>query len=87
MFECHITTRVGDAQAAEEVAKWLHWKTSEIKRDPVLGDDSHFYLTTHGTTFNDIENRMWTAAKMLQWRGVEYLRLKIEQIVFDSRKE
>lgn len=34
-YECHITCLVSDAAQAEQVAKELHWKTSEIARDIV----------------------------------------------------
>lgn len=85
-YECHITTHVGQALAAESLAKSLSgWKTSEIKRDPVLGDGSHFYLTAHDTDYSRMVTRMSDMANALTEYGVPVLRQKIEAIVYDTR--
>lgn len=84
-FECHITLDVADASMGEEVAKVLHWKTSEIARDPVLGQASYFYLTSHDSTYDRMFMRMKVAVKFLQDRGVKPVRQKIEHIVYDTK--
>lgn len=84
-YECHITCHLKDAKIAEKVAVDLHWKTSEIARDPVLGKDSYFYLTSHSLDYNSMFSRMEQAAIQLREAGVEVLREKIEHIVYDTK--
>jgi hypothetical protein len=84
-YECHVTTTVAHAEAAEVLARALGWKTSEIKRDPVLGDGSHFYLTTHGNNFVSVKIRMHTLADSMKACGIPVVREKIERIVYDTK--
>ena len=84
-FECHITVQVKDAAIATDVAGALHWKTSEIKRDPVLGDASHFYLTTHSDAADVMQARMCLCVSTLTDFGVRVIREKVELIIFDAR--
>lgn len=84
-YECHITTLVKDAEVCELIARAEGWKTSEIKRDPILGDGSHFYLTCHSTDFMEIFGKMKDTANKLGDVGVQVLRKKIEHIIYDSR--
>lgn len=84
-YECHITTTVADAPIAEKIATERGWKTSEIKRDPVLGDGSHFYLTAHHGEYGVLFVRMTQAAKELREQGCSVLREKIEHIVYDTK--
>lgn len=85
IFECHITCTVERAFIATQVANQFHWKTSEIARDPVLGDDTYFYLTTHGDDYIKVFNRMRYAVEELRARGVEVVREKIELIMYDTK--
>lgn len=85
MFEVHITCRLSQATAAAAIAKELHWKTSEIARDPLLGNDTYFYLTTHGKDLSDTMGRMVRATVELKTAGVEVIREKIEVIIYDVR--
>lgn len=85
LFECHITVSTDDAEAATTVAKMCHWKTSEIARDPILGDKNFFYLTSHATDYNDMWSRLKAASRMLQESAVPVLREKIELIMFDTK--
>lgn len=85
IYECHITVAVRDAGAAQRLADLYGWKTSEIKRDPVLGDDSYFYLTQHSTKREDIFSRMHTMNFDLDEAGVPVIRSKIEHIVYDTK--
>ena len=84
-YECHITTTVASAAVAEEIASRCGWKTSEIKRDPLLGDGSHFYLTRHSTSHQRIFDEMKYAAAELRLYGATVLREKIELIVYDTK--
>lgn len=84
-YECHITVSVADAAMATGVATSGGWKTSEIARDPVLGDDTHFYLTCHATDYTFILGKMKTAVGVLQSSGVKVIREKIERIVYDTK--
>lgn len=85
IYECHITVDVQHAAVATAIAEGQHWKTSEIARDPVLGNKNFFYLTTHDADFPTMWERMVEASDTLQLRGVEVLRSKIELIIYDSR--
>ncbi len=85
MFECHITINLKDAEIGERVAKELHWKTSEIARDPVLGKDSYFYLTTHDNDLSRMISRMKQAREKLNSGFVFVVREKIEVIIHDVR--
>lgn len=90
-YECHITVPVGDATAAannavvEMLVEECRWKTSEIKRDPVLGDDSHFYFTSHLVDRDKMEVKMKAAIMLLRAAGVRVLRAKIEHVIYDER--
>jgi len=85
MFECHITVSTKHAEEATQVAKNAHWKTSEIARDPVLGDDTYFYLTTHSTDYSVMWLRLRDAVILLEEADVPVIREKIELIVHDTK--
>ena len=85
MFECHITVSTDDAETADTVAKELHWKTSEIARDPILGDKNFFYLTTHTKDYKSMWDKLRAAVSMLETSGVPIIREKIELIVHDTK--
>ena len=87
-YECRITVPLRDAGKAEAVARKRsdYWATSQIDGDPVLGDAVHYYLTAHDHAFYSIFGRMKSLKAELVEAGVEVLRLKIEQIVYDSRR-
>lgn len=85
-YECHITLKIGDAAIGEEVARELHWKTSRIDGDPVLGKAVYFYLTTHAVLLPRMIERLDAATAALRERGVEVVREKIEHIVYDTKR-
>lgn len=85
LFECHITCMTSQAPIAASVAEALKWKTSEIARDPVLGEDTYFYLTKYGDTYEDIFGDMKTTVRSLMSRQVRVVREKIELILHDKR--
>lgn len=84
-YECHITVSTRYADRASVVARNLHWKTSEIARDPVLGDDTYFYLTTHASNPKIIFERMEYCTAMLRDEGVPIIREKVELIIHDTK--
>jgi hypothetical protein len=85
MFECHITVSTDDAEMAASVAKTYHWKTSEIARDPVLGDKNFYYLTTHTKDYASMWNKLRQAVAVLEESKVPVIREKIELIVHDTK--
>lgn len=85
MFECHITLMSSQGEQATEIAKNLHWKTSEIARDPVLGNDTYFYLTTHTDNLPAMMTKLAGARGQLQQAGIEIIREKIEVIIYDTK--
>lgn len=85
-YECHITVHVRDAEVATAIAKELHWKTSQIDGDPVLGDRPYFYLTTHSSDVEQMFIRMRAASAALQKRKVHVIREKVELIIYDTKR-
>lgn len=85
MFECHITVSTDDAVQATNVANFLHWKTSEIARDPVLGDKNFFYLTSHSKKYDEMWDKLRKTVDALNFNNVEVIREKIELIVHDTK--
>lgn len=84
-YECHITTETSSAEKAAQVAQTLGWKTSEIARDPLLGDKNYFYLTLHERTFGEIKARMEHCVSILRANEIPVIRQKIEIIIFDTK--
>lgn len=84
-YECHITVERQDGPAAEEVAKRLHWKYSQIDGDPVLGKKVFAYLTTHDSDLLRMRDRMNMASGDLRAIGINVIREKIELIVYDTK--
>ncbi len=68
------------------MARDHHWKTSEIARDPVLGNATYFYLTTHGPNFTTVSTRMRFTCEALEAAGANVIREKIEEITYDKRR-
>jgi hypothetical protein len=87
ILECHITVHATQRETAALVAKMLHWKTSEIARDPVLGDDTYFYLTSHDTDLVRMQTRMQGVSKQLGIHGVPVIREKIELVIYDTKRK
>lgn len=84
-FECHITCYEKDSLIAERVARECRWKTSQIARDPLLGNDTFFYLTKHSANYVDIYADMKATVGVLSQDGVDVLREKIELIMYDTK--
>lgn len=87
-YEIHITASTKDSDKATNVANLLNWKTPEIARDPLLGQDTFFYLTTHRDSIGTAVADMSVCANMLETNGVKVLRMKIEHvIIYDTKKK
>lgn len=86
-YECHVTTTTKHAEAATLFAKEFHWKTSEIARDPVLGDETYFYLTTHDNNLKRMYERMDECVAWLRRDNIPVLREKIEAILHDTKRK
>ena len=91
MYECHVTVLKPSIEAdrarMQAIASRLHWKTSEIDGDPVLGKKVFFYFTTHGQNYEELTSRMEDLRRTLESPGIDIavVRMKIEDIVFDWR--
>lgn len=85
LYESHITVSITDAVFAQKVADAQNWKTSEIKRDITLGDNSYFYLTTHCPEIRLMFRRLNDATEMLKFYGIKVIREKIELIIHDTK--
>ncbi len=88
LFECHVTCGAEACSLFDELASALHWSTSTIDGDPLLGKGPRFYFTTHakGTLAeHSIRMRMRMLVRELRAHGVEPVRCKIEAIVYDTK--
>lgn len=85
LYESHITVSIKDAELAQKVADEQNWKTSEIKRDITLGDNSYFYLTTHCPEIRLMFSRLNRATDMLKFYKINVIREKIELIIHDTK--
>lgn len=85
-YEAHITSEVAHATVLARIANKFGWKTSEIARDPVLGNATYFYLTKHGVDPGQLHTEMARAAAVMEYLEVPVIRLKIEKIMFDSKR-
>lgn len=82
-FECHVTTQVAYANLIDFLPEG--WETSEIKRDPALGDKSYFYLTRHHVNEDELQDLMQDMVRELYQRRIPVLRAKIKHITYDVR--
>lgn len=85
LFETHITCLIKDAEKAQKVADAQGWKTSQIARDIALGDDTYFYLTSHGRNIAKVTTKLDHTVAFLKAFGVEVVREKIELIIHDTK--
>ncbi len=85
LYELHITVNIADAELADVVARDLHWKTSQIMGDPVLGNKPFHYLTTYSSDEYLAYVTLAECCNALRQAGVGIIREKIELIVYDKR--
>lgn len=85
-YECHVTMRANRSAAEEAVRKLGHgWTFSCIEGDPLFGDVVLCYATNHFTEDEDAVLRVSWAAYELQSLGINVIRAKVEQVIFDHR--
>lgn len=87
MFEAHITFNsqlYGDFLDKIAGPKF-GWKYSVIAGDPVLGKDTFCYLSKHDTEPRALYVSMHDVATKLQSVGVAVLRMKIEEVLYDTK--
>lgn len=88
-FEIHITCpdeRKNHPGQFSFLKNFPHWKLSYIKGDPLLGTGSKAYLTTHTKTLDSAKITLASMKDLIDIYGYPILRLKIEAIVFDTKK-
>lgn len=87
LYELHITIDKKDGPAAEAIARELHWKTSQIDGDPVLGAKPFFYLTTYVRSFTEgaARDTLAQGIRALLKADIAPIREKIELIIHDYR--
>ena len=85
MYECHVTLHNPNKEICELIAKDFKWKTSEIERDPVLGNDTFFYFTSHSKNFVALMEEMQELENQLTIAEQTVIRKKIELIIYDTK--
>jgi hypothetical protein len=86
-FECHLTFHVDHAAQVRAAGDQYGWKFSQIDGDPLMGAKPFCYLTSYHSDGEELLSRARRISKDLQHPlvKVETLRLKIEEIVFDTK--
>lgn len=84
-FEWHITCPQGDRKRVMEVVDTTGWTFSEITGCPILGQGTYCYITGFDTDDQIALHDMIECVDILETVGVEVLRSKIENIVYDSK--
>lgn len=85
-FEVHITMK-DNATACEDAVKRVGfgWTFSCIDGDPLLGDEVFCYATNHFTRLVDAKTELQHAYRDLLSLGMNIVRTKIEEVVWDQR--
>jgi hypothetical protein len=84
-YEAHITCTRMNLESVKLIADQWQWKTSEIARDIVLGDDTYYYLTKHFDSVQSALDTMLLVNKELIRSHCNVVRNKIELVVHDVR--
>lgn len=85
-FEAHITCNRADADKLRALlVRLAGWKYSSFDADPVMGDKPFAYLTAYDTDPYVLRGRTLMAAGLLSAQGIEVLRQKVEEIVYDTK--
>lgn len=77
--------RVQDARLVEEIGYGLGWKFSQIDGDALLGAKPYCYLTAYDPDGRTLLARANDAKRQLNANGVDVLRVKVEEIVYDTK--
>ncbi len=86
-FESHLTAHINNADVVEKFCKdsLITLKFSKIEGDALLGDKPYCYITAYHTDADRLLLIMDTARQELNKLGVETLRIKIEEIIYDTK--
>jgi hypothetical protein len=84
-FEAHITLAQEHRAVAQMVGETELWVFSEITGCPILGQGTYCYLTGYAPDSLALKEEMEAVAEQLRFHGAEPLRMKIEQIVYDTK--
>jgi hypothetical protein len=87
-YECHITTTTMFAPGVKkllELPGLQGCKTSEIERDPILGDATYLYVTFHKSSLTDAQEMMRDIVSLMTLNNIPVIREKIELIIHDRR--
>jgi len=85
-YECHITidgTQDYNKYWVEEVK----WNYSAIHGDVILGNKSLSYATQHYADHEIAIKAMVDTANLLELKGLKIVRMKVEEILCDCRKQ
>jgi hypothetical protein len=87
-FECHITIK-GERDDVSPIVNEMGdgWSFSCIDGDPVLGLQEYCYATNHYETERGARLGISVWASYLSRMGLDIVRGKVEQVIFDSRTE
>ena len=83
-FEAHITC---PREASDRVEHFAipGWSFSVIDGDPIMGKRAYCYLTCYDTDAQRTKDRVRSMASAIRANGIEVLREKVEQIIYDTK--
>jgi hypothetical protein len=84
-YESHITCDKQHAEIVEALGNYFGFKYSVIAGCPLLGSGTYCYLTGYDTDAPRLRAIVQDCAQTLRNKNVEPLRLKIEQIIWDTK--
>lgn len=89
-FEAHLTMDIVNstliqAKLWSDQLLWVGWKFSKIDGDALMGNKPYCYLTTYDADGNVLLSRCRHAEEILLRYEVPVLRIKVEEILFDTK--
>lgn len=84
-FEWHITVGKVDGVETRKIADTGGWVFSEITGCPILGQGDYCYLTGYDRDYDTALAEMRRANAALAFMRIKSLRMKIEDIVYDTK--
>lgn len=84
-FECHITLPIASADTVEVYAKNNNWSFSKIDGDALMEQKPYCYLTGYSQHGAILLAKCAHAKQELLSVGIQTLRIKIEEIVYDTK--
>ena len=85
-FECHITIDAPSTTELRQLVEIYGWTFSCIAGDPVLGQKEFCYATNHFDDKQVAVDMALDRASYIRARGYAVVRVKVEEIVFDTRR-